>query len=64
MVLMVKFYLWWSGKNVFEVVVIGVGIFGVWIVFYLNWLGVKVILLDVYGFGNLRVSLGGEICLI
>src|SRR5580700_2114718 len=44
----------------YEVVVIGAGVFGVWVAWHLLGRGQKVLLLDAYGPGNARSSSGGE----
>ena len=43
-----------------DVAVIGSGVFGAWIAYFLGKSGVSVLLLDAYGPGNARASSGGE----
>ena len=45
---------------VFDVAVIGAGVFGVWIAYQLRRVGAAVILIDAYVPGNSRASSGGE----
>jgi monomeric sarcosine oxidase len=47
-------------KDVYDVAVIGAGVFGVWIAYELQKAGAKVVLLDGYGPANSRASSGGE----
>jgi len=46
--------------DVFDVAVVGAGVFGSWITYLLQLSGAKVILIDAYGAGNSRSSSGGE----
>ena len=43
-----------------DVAVIGAGVFGVWIAYFLRKSGARVLLLDAYGPANARASSGGE----
>jgi sarcosine oxidase len=43
-----------------DVAVIGAGVFGVWIAYFLRKSGARVLLLDAYGPANVRASSGGE----
>jgi len=47
-------------KPVFDVAVVGAGVFGTWTAYWLRREGLKVALLDAYGPGNSRASSGGE----
>jgi len=49
-----------SGGRVYDVVVIGAGVFGAWTAYYLRRAGRSTILLDAYGPSNARASSGGE----
>jgi monomeric sarcosine oxidase len=44
----------------YDVAVIGAGVFGAWTAYYLRRAGAEVLLLDAYGPGNSRASSGGE----
>ena len=44
----------------YDVVVIGAGVFGVWIAYKFRLSGAAVLLVDSYGPGNSRASSGGE----
>ncbi len=46
--------------QVFDVAVIGAGVFGAWTAYQLSRAGKSVVLLDAYGAGNSRSSSGGE----
>lgn len=46
--------------SVYDVAVIGAGVFGVWTAYLLRAAGARVILIDQYGAGNKRASSGGE----
>ena len=47
-------------QKVFDVAVVGAGVFGAWTAYLLRLAGAEVILLDAYGAGNSRASSGGE----
>ncbi len=47
-------------KNVFDVAIIGAGVFGSWTAYFLRSAGQRVLLLDAYGPSNDRASSGGE----
>jgi monomeric sarcosine oxidase len=47
-------------KNIFDIAVIGAGVFGSWTAHQLRRAGAEVVLLDAYGPGNSRASSGGE----
>src|SRR6202162_6162876 len=49
-----------SGGNVYDVAVVGAGVFGAWIAYRLREAGRRVALLDAYGPGNARASSGGQ----
>jgi sarcosine oxidase len=49
-----------SGGNVYDVAVVGAGVFGAWIAYSLQQKGRRVALLDAYGPGNARASSGGQ----
>jgi sarcosine oxidase len=49
-----------SGGNVYDVAVVGAGVFGAWIAYRLGQAGRRVALLDSYGPGNARSSSGGQ----
>jgi monomeric sarcosine oxidase len=49
-----------SGGKVYDVAVIGAGVFGAWIAYDLREAGRRVALLDAYGPGNARSSSGGQ----
>jgi sarcosine oxidase len=49
-----------SGGNVYDVAVVGAGVFGAWIAYRLRQAGRSVALLDAYGPGNARASSGGQ----
>ena len=52
------------GSTSADVAIIGAGVFGAWIAYYLRQSGRSVILLDAYGAGHTRASSGGESRLI
>ena len=45
---------------IYDVAVIGAGVFGAWTAYKLRLAGASVLLLDAYGPGNSRASSGGE----
>ncbi len=47
-------------NKIFNVAVIGAGVFGAWTAYQLRRAGVEVVLIDAYGAGNSRASSGGE----
>ena len=47
-------------KNIFDVAVIGAGVFGAWTAYQMQSTGAEVVLVDAYGPGNSRASSGGE----
>lgn len=47
-------------NKIYDVAVIGAGVFGAWIAYQLQRSGKQVILIDAYGAGNSRSSSGGE----
>ena len=47
-------------KRVFDVAVIGAGVFGAWTAYQIKRAGAEVVLVDAYGPGNSRASSGGE----
>lgn len=49
-----------SGGNVYDVAVVGAGVFGAWTAYRLAQAGRRVALLDAYGPGNARASSGGQ----
>jgi monomeric sarcosine oxidase len=49
-----------SGGDVYDVAVVGAGVFGAWIAYRLAQAGRRVALLDAYGPGNARASSGGQ----
>jgi monomeric sarcosine oxidase len=49
-----------SGGRVYDVAVVGAGVFGAWIAYRLREAGRRVALLDAYGPGNVRSSSGGQ----
>ncbi len=49
-----------SGGNVYDVAVVGAGVFGAWTAYRLAQAGRRVALLDAYGPGNARSSSGGQ----
>ncbi len=49
-----------SGGEVYDVAVVGAGVFGAWIAYRLKEAGRRVALLDAYGPGNARASSGGQ----
>jgi len=49
-----------SGGDVYDVAVVGAGVFGAWIAYCLGQAGRRVALLDAYGPGNARASSGGQ----
>src|SRR6202162_2896654 len=49
-----------SGGNVYDVAVVGAGVFGAWTAYRLREAGRRVALLDAYGPGNARASSGGQ----
>jgi len=49
-----------SGGDVYDVAVVGAGVFGAWIAYRLRQAGRRVALLDAYGPGNARSSSGGQ----
>jgi sarcosine oxidase len=49
-----------SGGDVYDVAVVGAGVFGAWIAYRLGQAGRRVALLDAYGPGNARSSSGGQ----
>jgi sarcosine oxidase len=49
-----------SGGKVYDVAVVGAGVFGAWIAYRLRQAGRRVALLDAYGPGNARSSSGGQ----
>ena len=49
-----------SGGDVYDVAVVGAGVFGAWIAYRLKEAGRRVALLDAYGPGNARASSGGQ----
>ena len=53
-----------KGSTSADVAIIGAGVFGAWIAYYLRQSGRSVILLDTYGAGHTRASSGGESRLI
>lgn len=46
--------------HVYDVAVVGAGIFGAWVAYHLRQAGRRVVLLDAYGPGNARSSSGGQ----
>ena len=53
-------YLYMTRGSVYDVAVIGAGVFGAWTAYLLRAAGARVILIDQYGAGNKRASSGGE----
>jgi sarcosine oxidase len=49
-----------SSGDVYDVAVVGAGVFGAWIAYRLGQAGRRVALLDAYGPGNARASSGGQ----
>ena len=49
-----------ASKNIFDVAIIGAGVFGSWTAYFLKSAGQRVLLLDAYGPSNDRASSGGE----
>src|SRR5512144_2761074 len=49
-----------SGGDVYDVGVVGAGVFGAWVAYHLGQAGRRVALLDAYGPGNVRSSSGGQ----
>lgn len=49
-----------SSGHVYDVAVVGAGVFGAWIAYHLEQAGRRVALLDAYGPGNARSSSGGQ----
>ena len=49
-----------SGGKVYDVAVVGAGVFGAWIAYRLRQAGRRVVLLDAYGPGNARSTSGGQ----
>jgi sarcosine oxidase len=49
-----------SAQKIYDVAVIGAGVFGAWAAWHLARRGQRVVLLDAYGPGNARASSGGE----
>jgi sarcosine oxidase len=49
-----------SKQQIFDVAVVGAGVFGAWTAYELRRSGAEVILIDAYGPGNSRSSSGGE----
>src|SRR6266542_6254905 len=49
-----------SGGKVYDVAVVGAGVFGAWTAYRLRKAGHSVALLDAYGPGNARASSGGQ----
>ena len=49
-----------SGGNIYDVAVVGAGVFGAWTAYRLRKTGRRVALLDAYGPGNARASSGGQ----
>src|SRR5712692_11466027 len=49
-----------SGGKVYDVAVVGAGVFGAWTAYRLRKAGRRVALLDAYGPGNARASSGGQ----
>jgi monomeric sarcosine oxidase len=49
-----------SGGDIYDVAVVGAGVFGAWIAYRLGQAGRRVALLDAYGPGNARSSSGGQ----
>lgn len=49
-----------TGFQVYDVAVVGAGVFGAWTAYQLQRSGKRVILIDAYGAGNSRSSSGGE----
>jgi monomeric sarcosine oxidase len=49
-----------SGGKVYDVAVVGAGVFGAWVALRLGQAGRRVALLDAYGVGNARASSGGQ----
>ena len=49
-----------SGGKVYDVAVVGAGVFGAWIAYRLRQAGRRVALLDAYGPGNARSTSGGQ----
>jgi sarcosine oxidase len=47
-------------NQIFDVAVVGAGVFGAWTAHQLNLAGAQVVLADAYGAGNSRASSGGE----
>ncbi len=47
-------------QKIFDVAVVGAGVFGAWTAYQLQQAGARVILVDAYGPGNSRSSSGGE----
>ena len=47
-------------STIYDVVVVGAGVFGAWTAFHLKRSGARVLLLDQHGAGNSRASSGGE----
>lgn len=48
------------GKNTFDVVVVGAGVFGAWTAYQLRETGASVLVVDAFGAANSRSSSGGE----
>jgi sarcosine oxidase len=49
-----------SGGDVYDVAVVGAGVFGAWVAYHLGQAGRRVALVDAYGPGNARSSSGGQ----
>ena len=49
-----------SERRVYDVIVVGAGVFGAWTAYFLRKSGASVLLLDAYGPANARASSGGE----
>src|SRR5258708_5404565 len=49
-----------SGKNIYDVAVVGAGVFGAWTAYQLQQAGKRVVLIDSYGPANDRASSGDE----
>jgi monomeric sarcosine oxidase len=47
-------------NTIYDVAVVGAGVFGAWTAWHLQQAGQRVVLLDAYGAGNSRASSGGE----